>query len=277
MTGRIILLLPLLFSFAAAAQPSEWQVQTIDAGVSSIQVSVRGAGQTIVMIPSLGRGASDFEEVANALVVAGYRVILPEPRGIGQSIGPLDDTTLHDWAGDVAAVIRNIGEPTVVVGHALGNRIARTLSSDHPELVDRVILLAAGGSVPIEPEIRAALLACFDETLSREEHLAAVKLAFFADGNDPEVWEDGWYSTVATAQIAANRLTPVEEWWSGGIAPIMVIQAQEDRIAVRENGEFLKQEFPDRVTLVNLSNAGHAMLPEQPESIAATIVNWLED
>ncbi len=277
MTGKAFLLLQLFFSFAVAAQSPDEQELMIDVGDSIIQTVVRGAGPTIVMIPSLGRGARDFDEVAEKLVQAGYRVVLPEPRGIGQSTGSLEETSFHDWADDVAGVIRDIGAPTIVVGHAFGNRIARTLSSDHPELVSKLILLAAGGRVPIEPEIRDALYACFDETLSREEHIAAVKLAFFADGNDPQVWEGGWYPSVATAQGVAAGIAELREWWSGGSAPILVVQALDDALAVRENAEFLEREFPDRVTLVDIPNAGHAMLPEQPDLIASAIVDWLND
>lgn len=37
----------------------------------------------------------------------------------------------------------------------------------------------------------------------------------------------------------------------------------------------MKREFADRVTVVELPNAGHAMLPEQPDLIANIIVDWL--
>ena len=277
MSGKAFLLLQLFFSLTVVAQSPGEQELMIDAGNSTIQTFVRGAGPVIVMLPSFGRGARDFDEVADILVTAGYRVVLPEPRGIGRSTGPMEDTRFNDWADDVAAVIRNIGEPSVVVGHAFGNRIARTLSSDHPELVSKLILLAAGGVVPLQPELRDAVAACFDETLSREEHLAAVKLAFFAAGNDPQVWEDGWYPSVAAAQRAAAAATELDEWWSGGTVQILVVHGQEDALAVRENAEVLEREFPSRVTLVDIPNAGHAMLPEQPDLIATTIVDWLKD
>jgi len=63
-----------------------------------------GRGRVIVLLPSLGRGASDFEPIAARLAGAGYRVLRPQPRGIGQSRGPLTGIDLHDYASDVAAV-----------------------------------------------------------------------------------------------------------------------------------------------------------------------------
>lgn len=53
----------------------------------SIHVEVLGEGLPVVLIPSLGRGAQDFDDLKMRLVDAGYQVILPQPRGIGQSSG----------------------------------------------------------------------------------------------------------------------------------------------------------------------------------------------
>jgi pimeloyl-ACP methyl ester carboxylesterase len=69
-------------------------------------VLAQGTGPTIVILPSLGRGATDYDEVADILAADGFRVLRPQPRGIGVSQGPMTGLTLHDYAGDVAAVIR---------------------------------------------------------------------------------------------------------------------------------------------------------------------------
>jgi pimeloyl-ACP methyl ester carboxylesterase len=178
----------------------------VETGDVKIDVRVFGEGRTLVLLPSLGRGVEDFDDLSRRLVDSGFRVVLPQPRGIGKSSGPLEHLTLHDLGDDIAAVIEQVGDaPVVLVGHALGNRIARVVASDHPELVEKVILLAAGGMVPIPEDILEALLSCFDMTLSRADRLEAIRKAFFADGNDPTVWEEGWYPLVARAQIDANQ------------------------------------------------------------------------
>src|SRR5215467_9934602 len=199
--------------------------EIVRAGRATLQITIRGHGDPIVVVPSLGRGVSDFDRVSNVLVAAGYKVILPEPRGIGSSTGPLDGITLHDLAADVAAIIRATGPgPATVVGHAFGNRVARMVAADHPALVKEVILLAAGGMVPMSSETEAAFRRVFNSTLPRVERIAAIQRAFFASGNDGTVWEKGWYYDVAPAQSAAVRATPVSEWWSAGSAPILVLQ-----------------------------------------------------
>ena len=103
----------------------------------------------------------------------------------------------------------------------------------------------------------------------------AIRATFFARGHDPKVWQDGWYFDVTKAQQAARLATPVKEWWAGGSAPILVLQGTEDVIAVPENSERLAKEFPDRVRIIQIPKAGHAMLPEQPDLIASVILKNL--
>jgi pimeloyl-ACP methyl ester carboxylesterase len=206
----------------------------------------------------------------------GYRAILPEPRGIGGSTGPLEGITYHDLAHDVAATIESLaGRPATVIGHDFGNRIARTLASDHPSLVKQLILLSAGGMVSRSPEVEKITTRFFEIALSREERLTAIRQVFFAPGNDPRELEEGWYFEVARAQRASDARTPLKEWWSGGSVPILVLQGNEDVIAVPENAKRLAAEFPDRVKLVEIPHAGHALLPEQPEQIAKAILAYL--
>ena len=88
-------------------------------------------------------------------------MLRPQPRGIGQSRGPLTGIDLHDYAGDVAAVIAHEAKgPAFVVGHAFGNRVARMLATDRPDLVRAVALVAANiGKAPSPPQVRAAIRA----------------------------------------------------------------------------------------------------------------------
>ena len=233
-------------------------------------------GKPVVMLASLGRPGSDFDDLAERLALKGYRVVLPEPRGIGGSTGPMKGLTLHDLAADVAYVIETqTNAPVTLLGHAFGNRLARTAAADYPNLVSRVILLACGGLIEMPEESRKALIGCFDESLSPEEHIACVRKGFFADGNDPEVWRDGWYPQVMRMQSSAVRATDVEDWWEAGGQPMLVVQALDDAIALPANAQDIKQRLGERITLAELAHAGHAMLPEQPAEIARIVGDYL--
>ena len=254
------------------------RVEMVDGPAGPLEVYLSGVGPAVVMIPSLGRGASDFDRLAADLAGAGYTAIAPEPRGIGGSIGVHAEMTMADLAGDIAAVIDACARGSAtVIGHALGNRIARMTATAHPDRVDGVILLACGGLVPPSTEASAALLAVFDPSLSPDDHLAAVRTAFFAPGNDASVWVEGWHGDVAAAQAAAVRGTPSEVWWAAGRAEVLVVQPADDVIALAANAENIVASLEGRATMVVIPDAGHALLPEQPASVAAAVLGWLDD
>ncbi len=246
----------------------------VDRGV--IDVAVGGDGPLVVFVPSLGRGRSDFDELAAACADAGFRTAPPEPRGIGATTAPLEDATMATLAGDVAAVVDGLDADTaIVVGHAFGNRVARMTATDFPELIHGVALLACGGAVQPAPEITAALLGVFDESLPPERHLDHVRTAFFAYGNDPAVWFDGWHTDVAMRQIIATREQPVEHWWEAGAAQVLVVHPAADVIAPIANAHDIVARLGERAELVTIDRAGHALLPEQPAAVAAAVIEWM--
>jgi len=196
--------------------------------------------------------------------------------------------SLSDLAGDVAAVIDGLGAgPAVLIGHAFGQRVARMLSAIRPDLCQAVIMLAAGGKVPVPERARNALLACFDETLPAAQHLEHVQYAFFAPGNDPTVWSDGWHRQVAEMQSAATTglgrheattspATSLDAWWAGGDARMLVVQGLQDTVAIPENGRRLKAEAGSRVELIEIVGAAHALLPECPDEVALHVLDFLK-
>ena len=149
-------------------------------GDARIETLAQGDGPLIVMIPSLGRSGEDYDQVAAKLAADGFRVLRPQPRGIGQSQGPMEHLTMHDLAADVAAVVEHEHKgKVVVVGHAFGNFVARQLASDRPDLVQGVVVAAASAGkvppgsneVPIGPDIRKAIDCPSEASLSEATRL----------------------------------------------------------------------------------------------------------
>src|SRR5262245_41353197 len=94
-----------------------------------LELVALGEGEPVLLLPSLGRGAADFDELMRALAGAGFRALALNPRGIGASSGPLQGITLHDLADDAARVVRaRAGGRAHVVGHAFGHRVACCLA-----------------------------------------------------------------------------------------------------------------------------------------------------
>ncbi len=241
-----------------------------------LTVHVQGEGKPVVMLPSLGRSATDFAALAGELADAGFQALAVEPRGLHGSSSALADITLEDLADDVAQVIRRLAdEPASILGHDFGGHVARTVASRYPSLVRNNILLATPGPELPRPEPAIAHRRVFVPELTMEEHLEAVSVAFFAEGNDPVAWVDGWHPLLATAQMEAQQRTPTPVWASGGTADTLIVRPARDRLVSSESTRLLANELGGKVSIVEIPGAGHALLPEQPRAVAVTVLTWL--
>lgn len=268
-----------MVTIPARAEP-EWKIAFYDD--IRIEVAVEGRGPLVVMLPSRGRGAEDFDDVAPGLVKAGFRVLRPQPRGAALSLGPMHNLTLHDLARDVAAVIRNAGDggPAIIVGHAFGSWVARMTAIDHPELVRGVVMVAAAAKAypagfPGAKELSEAVRKSGDFTLPSSERLKYLRLAFFAPNSDPRAWLQGWHPAADDVQSDAGRATPQSEWWSGGGVPLLDLQGALDPFKPPAMSNEMRDEFGERVSVVVIPDASHALIQEKPDAVVDAILAWV--
>ena len=252
------------------------EILEIATGSARLRSRIRGAGRPLVLLPGLGRPAEDLDPLADRLVAGGYRAVQPDPRGCGGSSGPLEALTLHDLAADVAAVIRSatVGK-AVIIGHAFGNRIARMVAADWPDLVDTVVLLGCSGKVQPSPEIAEAIRLAQAVETPTNVRAEAVRAAWYGPGHDISVWMDGWSQPVMKSYLVAAAATDTASWWTAGTAAVLIVQGADDVSSPPENGSLLKREIGDRADLVNLPGVGHAGPVEDPDGVAAAILDFL--
>lgn len=249
----------------------------VAAGDAQIETLAEGEGPLVVILPSRGRGAEDYDELSSRIAAARHRVLRPQPRGIGRSRGPMQGLTLHDLASDIAAVIAGASAgPAVLVGHAFGNWVARMTAADFPRLVRGVAILAAAAKT-YPKELAEAVTKCADPSLPGAERLKYLQFAFFAPGHDASGWLKGFYPEVNASQRAAGVATRQEAWWSAGSAPLLDLQAEHDAFRPRETAYDLRKELGERVSVAVVPDAGHALVPEQPEAVAAALLAWMRN
>lgn len=105
----------------------------------------------------------------------------------------------------------------------------------------------------------------------------ALQKAFFAVGNTaPDYWLSGWYPRAGLAQAYATANTPSSQWSGGGDVPMLILQPRHDAAAA-EGAATLLHRFPQRVRVIELPGAGHAILPEQPLRVRDAVVQHLND
>ncbi len=100
-----------------------------------------GAGPLVILLHGFPELAHSWRHQLPALVAAGYRVLVPNQRGYGQSSAPsaIEAYDLDALAADVAALIRWAGgPPAVVIGHDWGAPVAWHTALRYPALIRAV-------------------------------------------------------------------------------------------------------------------------------------------
>jgi pimeloyl-ACP methyl ester carboxylesterase len=241
--------------FQADAGPFELDLVETPSG--QIEFGQLGEGPIVLMLSGRGgAGTEQFGKLALKLAECGFRGVAVNPRGVSRSVAPMDGLSLHDMARDAAHVLERFDEPAHVVGLAHGNRVARCLAMDFPNLAKSTTLVGAGGLVPPRrpPMVRGS---------------AAARRPLRPKSRD-------WQSAFDAHEHAA-RSTPLSEWWPGGRAPTLVVQGLVDHVAPPENGRRLAAEAPERVRLIEIEGAGHFLFRTHLDEVIGHIVAFIEE
>jgi pimeloyl-ACP methyl ester carboxylesterase len=104
-----------------------------------------------------------------------------------------------------------------------------------------------------------------------------MEATLYAPGNRVPAWL-AYRHTVRSfrRQFRALR-TPMDEIWRSGTAPILCVHGEQDRLVPVSTAHALREKFPDQVRLAVIPNAGHALLPEQPETVFRAILSFFQE
>ena len=101
-----------------------------------------GDGEPLLLIMGLGADSSAWESHVAAYHKR-YRCIAVDNRGVGASSTPVGPYSTGQMADDYAGLLEALDlGPVRVVGISMGGAIAQELALRHPELVERLVLVA---------------------------------------------------------------------------------------------------------------------------------------
>lgn len=137
------------------APPRGATVQVNDLSIHYRDLGPTEAQCTVVFVHGSGPGASgysNFKGNTDCLVESGYRVIVPDLPGFGYSSKPTDiDYTSDFFSGALVGLLNAIGVTRcVLIGNSLGGAISIRTALDHPELIEKLVLMAPGGIEELE-------------------------------------------------------------------------------------------------------------------------------
>jgi len=120
------------------------QLLGVDGGTLAYEV-IGTAGPSaplVVLAHGMGDDRRAYRFLAPALAAAGYRVVAVDLRGAGESSTGWPSYSRTDIAGDLVALVEQLGGPAVLVGHSIAGGAVTIAAAAAPHLVTAVVELA---------------------------------------------------------------------------------------------------------------------------------------
>lgn len=128
-----------------------------DVGAVRLHWVEAGAGEPVVLLHGFPDFWYGWRYQIPALAEAGYRAVAPDLRGYNASDKPqgVDAYRLGALGGDILGLLDVLGEERVhLVGHDWGGVVAWWLAANHPERVERLVVVNAPHPVAMRRALR---------------------------------------------------------------------------------------------------------------------------
>ncbi len=128
---------------------------------------IAGSGPALLLIHGIGDNSTSWGPVHGRLARR-FTVVATDLLGHGQSDKPRADYSVAAYANGMRDLLSVLGiEKATVVGHSLGGGVAMQFAYQFPHLVDRLVLVSAGGVTrDVNIALRAASLPVGGEALA---------------------------------------------------------------------------------------------------------------
>ena len=262
---------------------------TIDANGIQTNVHVTGSGDPVLLIHGSGPGVTAWANWRLNLPVLAehFTVIAPDIVGFGFTERPSGIAyDLPTWTAHAVGVLDALGiEKAHVVGNSFGGSIALSLAINHPERVDRLVLM---GSVGVPFEITPGLDAVWGYEPSVQNMQALLHL-FAHDtaltGGDlaelryrasirPGVQESFSAMFPAPRQRALDAMTHDVDAIRAVKAPTLIVHGRDDQVIPMTNSLALL-ELIDDAQLHVFGQCGHWTQIEHTAQFNALVTDFL--
>jgi long-chain acyl-CoA synthetase len=233
-----------------------------DIRLSAIDIFPEHPYKTIVFIHGYGGQGRQWE---NQLIQFSNdnRVIAIDLRGHGRSDKPVGNYSMSTIQRDLETTLDVLGvkERIVLAGHSFGGAIATEFTVDHPERIERLILIATAGEFHLNPLYRL-LLRLPKQVLHTFEPFTRKWLSA-----PPHVMH-AWYH---------NNLSMWNGWslFRSLDTPTMIIHGHQDRVFEKPMFEEVSRAIPNAEE-VNVGASGHLVMLERREAVNRAIQRFLE-
>lgn len=245
--------------------------------------------ETVALVEGLGYGRWMWRWQRDRLTDEGYRVLVWDNRGTGDSAVPEGPYSIEEMAGDLDAVLDDAGvERAHVVGASMGGMIAQQYALDYDRAESLGLFCTSHGgeeAVEVPPETQARMFDVPEDADEREGIRYKMKPAMtdqFWEDNDDLIeqivdWrlESDAPDEAREAQAAAVAAFDASDRLDEITVSALVAHGTADRVLPVENADLLHGKLPDsRLTI--FEEGPHLFFIEQAEQVNDRLLEFLK-
>jgi 2-(acetamidomethylene)succinate hydrolase len=201
------------YNMAAEGPSGRFDSRRIDTGRIALNVREAGDGPLILFFHGITSNSAVFAPLM-ARLSARFTTMAVDQRGHGLSDKPESGYDAHDYAEDIAALIRTLDRGrAILVGHSLGARNSVTAAAAHPELVRSVV------AIDFTPYIETEVFNALEARVNAGDQL-------FADADAVETYLANRYPNIPAPAIRVRAATAYRAV-DGGLRPMASPAAME--------------------------------------------------
>ncbi|WBL17168.1 alpha/beta fold hydrolase [Sutcliffiella sp. NC1] len=233
-----------------------------------LHTTIAGEGEPLVLIHSGGMtGFTEYEEQSEFFCSKGYKVIRPDLRGHGKSVGPIDHYFSHS-ADDILDTLDSLNIVAChIAGVSIGGIAALLFAKKYP---NRVLSVCFSGIFPIKPDNWEELTK--DEAERYEEHL--FKNEEVVTYLNQIHGENDWRSLLRS--FNEKDFYPFEE--IADVAelntPALCLIGEEKELEVSATNTF--KEMNQHIHLGIIPFAGHLVHRDQPDLYSQMLLTFIK-
>jgi pimeloyl-ACP methyl ester carboxylesterase len=259
------------------------------AQVNSITIGYQdtGDGAPLVLVHGHPFDRSMWQPQAEHFARSGWRVIVPDLRGYGESTVVPGATTMETFATDIAALLDHLAVDRIVLGGlSMGGQIVMEFCRLFPHRVRALVFADTSPRADTE-EVRqgrfeladrlsrTGMAGYADEVLPRMVAPSTVERRPAVTRHVLSMMRDAPVEGAAAAlRGRAARRDYVESLGRIGV-PALVVVGRDDGYTPVEDAELIRARIPD-ATLAIVEDAGHLPNLERPDEFNAALAGFLD-
>ena len=254
--------------------------ERVQAGPYRLRYLQGGSGPPLVLVHGLGSSAVDDWGDVIVPLSRRFHVYAPDLPGFGASEQPsAADYGIPMQVDAVRSFMQAVGLPRArVAGISMGGWIVSRLAGEHPEMVERLVVVAAAGMRPDGPAIPVEVLFPRDvegvrRLVSTVREKADLPPDFVARDILAHLLRQEWIVRRALESMREGR-----DWLDGTLGranmPVLVVWGKQDRLISVAYAAPLQAQFP-RAALAVLDGCGHVPMADCPEAFEGAVGPFL--